>query len=150
MKIVIQRVSKAAVSVSNKIEGQISKGFVILVGITEEDTIEDINWLVKKVLNLRIFEDENQKMNKSLLDVDGELLLISQFTLYASTKKGNRPSFIKAAKPETAIPLYQQLIVNFEAALGKKIQTGIFGADMQVSLINNGPVTLIIDSKDRI
>lgn len=146
---VIQRVSEASVTIDNAIKGKIDQGLMILIGIEEADGKEDIDWLVRKVLNLRIFEDEEGVMNKSLIDVEGEVLLISQFTLHASTKKGNRPSYIKAAKPDIAIPLYEQFIEVLEAELGRGIQTGEFGADMKVGLVNDGPVTIIIDSKDK-
>jgi len=149
MIVVIQRTSEAAVRVDGKIIGQISKGLMILLGIEEADGREDIDWLCKKILNLRIFEDENGVMNKSLLEVDGELLVVSQFTLHASTKKGNRPSYIKAAKPDIAIPLYEDFVETIQLGLGKKVATGSFGADMKVSLVNDGPVTIIIDSKDK-
>ena len=149
MKIVIQRVSEASVSINQKIEGKIKQGLVVLLGILNDDTQEDIDWLIKKLLNLRVFGDENGVMNLSLLDISGEILLISQFTLHASTKKGNRPSYIKAAKPDVAIPLYQQFISNLENAFDKKIETGVFGADMKVALVNDGPVTIVIDSKNR-
>ncbi len=150
MKVVIQRVSEASVKINGKIKGQINQGLMILLGIVGDDTQEDISWLVKKIQNLRVFADENGVMNKSLLDINGEILLISQFTLHASTKKGNRPSYIKAAKPELAGLLYEQFIQQIEMVLTKSIATGIFGADMKVSLINDGPVTIIIDSKERV
>lgn len=146
---VIQRVSEASVKIEGAIKGTIGWGLLVLVGIEEADEQEDINWLSKKITNLRIFEDEEGIMNRSLLDINGELLLISQFTLHASTKKGNRPSYIKAAKPPVAVPLYQEFIRQLTTDLGKSIQTGEFGADMKVSLLNDGPVTIIIDSKDR-
>lgn len=146
---VIQRVSEASVTIDSMVKGKIGKGLMILLGIEEADGKEDIDWLVRKLLNLRVFDDEDGIMNKSLIDVEGEILLISQFTLHASTKKGNRPSYIKAAKPDVAIPLYEQFIVAMETELGKEIQTGEFGADMKVGLINDGPVTIIIDSKDK-
>lgn len=146
---VIQRVSEASVKIEGAIKGTIGLGLLVLVGIEEADEQEDINWLSKKITNLRIFEDREGVMNRSLLDINGELLLISQFTLHASTKKGNRPSYIKAAKPPVAVPLYQQFIEQLTTDLGKSIQTGEFGADMKVSLLNDGPVTIIIDSKDR-
>ena len=149
MKVVIQRVSKASVTIHQKIVATIQQGLLVLVGIIEEDSIEDINWLVKKIVNLRIFNDENEVMNLSLKDVNGDLILVSQFTLHASTKKGNRPSYIKAAKPEIAIPLYENFIVSLENELGKKIQTGEFGADMKVEILNDGPVTIVIDSKNK-
>lgn len=148
MKVVVQRVSKASVTIANEKVACIGTGLLILLGIVDEDTFEDIQWLTRKVANLRIFEDENAIMNRSLIDVDGDAIVVSQFTLHASTKKGNRPSYIKAAKPDVAIPLYEQFITELEAQLGKKIHTGQFGADMQVELINNGPVTIIIDSKN--
>ena len=146
---VIQRVSQASVTIQNQVKSSIQQGLLVLLGIEEADHQEDIDWLVRKISNLRIFNDEQEVMNKSLLDVKGEALVVSQFTLHASTKKGNRPSYIKAAKPETAIPLYEQFIKTAEVQLGKPIQTGQFGADMKVSLINDGPVTIIIDTKDK-
>lgn len=149
MIVVIQRVSEASVKIEGEVKSSISTGLMILVGIENEDDQEDITWLSKKIVNLRIFPDENGVMNKSLIDVAGEILLISQFTLHASTKKGNRPSYIKAARPEIAIPLYENFIQTLESDLGKTIATGEFGADMKVSLINDGPVTILIDSKDR-
>ena len=149
MRAVIQRVSKASVTINQKIEGEIGEGLLIFLGIVSEDTSEDLKWLSKKIVNLRIFDDNMGVMNLSLKEQNGAALVISQFTLYAQTKKGNRPSYIKAARPEIAIPLYQQFIIQLENDLGKEIQTGIFGANMQVSLLNDGPVTLIIDSKNR-
>ncbi|WP_339878520.1 D-aminoacyl-tRNA deacylase [uncultured Algoriphagus sp.] len=149
MIVVIQRVSEASVKIGEKVKAEIGTGLMILVGIEESDNQEDIAWLSKKILNLRIFPDENEVMNKSLLDINGEILLISQFTLHASTKKGNRPSYIKAARPDIAIPLYEQMIQTLEADLGKAIGTGEFGADMKVALVNDGPVTILIDSKNR-
>lgn len=149
MKIVIQRVSKASVTINQHKVASIEQGLLILVGIVNEDTQEDIDWLVRKIVNLRIFNDENGVMNTSLLNIKGEVIVVSQFTLHASTKKGNRPSYIKAAKPDVAIPLYQNFISTLEKELDKPIQTGEFGADMKVSLVNDGPVTIIIDSKDR-
>jgi D-tyrosyl-tRNA(Tyr) deacylase len=149
MVAVIQRVSEAYVKINHQIKGQIGIGYMVLLGIGQEDTLEDIDWLVSKIINLRIFSDEEGKMNLALQDVKGDILLISQFTLHASTKKGNRPSFIEAAKPEIAIPLYEKTIEAFEDKLGKKIQTGEFGADMKVGLINDGPVTIIIDTKNK-
>ena len=149
MIVVIQRVSEASVKIGEKVKAEISTGLMILVGIEESDNQEDISWLSKKIVNLRIFPDENEVMNKSLLDINGEILLISQFTLHASTKKGNRPSYIKAARPDIAIPLYEQMIQTLEADLGKAIGTGEFGADMKVALVNDGPVTILIDSKNR-
>lgn len=147
---VIQRVSESFVKIEGKVKSQIGLGLMVLIGIEDADQKDDIEWLSKKIVNLRIFPDENEIMNKSLLDVNGEILLISQFTLHASTKKGNRPSYIKAAKPDVAIPLYEQMIGALEQELGKEIGTGEFGADMKVSLINDGPVTIVIDSKNRV
>jgi D-tyrosyl-tRNA(Tyr) deacylase len=149
MRIVIQRVSQAELKVEGKTEGAIGKGLFVLLGIENDDNSSDMEWLVNKLLNLRIFNDENQVMNYSLLDMEGELMVISQFTLMAATKKGNRPSYIRAAHHETAIPLYEQFASMSEKKLGKKIAKGIFGADMKVSLTNDGPVTIIIDSKNR-
>jgi len=150
MIVVIQRASEASVKIDGIVKASIGQGLMILIGIEEADGEEDISWLANKILNLRIFPDENEVMNKSLTDVDGEILLISQFTLQASTKKGNRPSYIKAAKPDIAILLYEQIIQALEADLGKSISTGEFGADMKVSLVNDGPVTILIDSKNRV
>ena len=149
MKVVIQRVSQASVTIEGVKVASIGNGLLILLGIVEDDTHEDIKWLSNKIVNLRVFGDENDIMNRSLFDVNGEIIAVSQFTLHASTKKGNRPSYIKAAKPETAIPLYETFIKQLELDLGKKVQTGQFGADMKVDLINDGPVTIIIDSKNR-
>ena len=149
MKVVIQRVAEASVSIEQKVEGQIGKGLLILLGIGLEDSQEDIDWLCKKIVNLRIFSDDEGLMNLSIGDVEGDVLLISQFTLHAKTKKGNRPSYIKAAPPELAIPLYEKFIERLSTELGKKIQTGEFGANMQVSLINDGPVTIVIDTKQK-
>jgi len=149
MRAVIQRVTKASVTIEGKINGQIGNGLLVLVGIEDADTNEDIEWLSSKVVNLRIFNDENGMMNISLKDVSGDILLISQFTLHALTKKGNRPSYIKASKPEIAIPLYEKMIRQLENDLGKTIQTGIFGADMKVELLNDGPVTIVIDTKNK-
>ena len=149
MKVVIQRVSQASVTIDSKIVAEIQKGLLVLVGIEDSDNQEDINWLTSKIINLRIFADENEVMNFSVKDIKGEIIVVSQFTLHASTKKGNRPSYIKASKPEIAIPLYENFVSQIEAELGKKVQTGIFGADMKVSLINDGPVTIIIDSKNK-
>jgi D-tyrosyl-tRNA(Tyr) deacylase len=149
MRVVIQRVTEASVKVDRVITGEIKQGLLVLVGIEDEDTGEDIEWLSGKIVNLRIFDDDNGVMNKSVLDVDGKILLISQFTLHASTKKGNRPSYIKASKPGFAIPMYERLIAQLRKDLGKEIQTGIFGADMKVQLLNDGPVTIIIDSKNK-
>ena len=147
---VIQRVSESSVTIDGKVKSKIGTGLLVLLGIEEADGREDIEWLAKKIVNLRIFPDEQEVMNKSLLDVGGELLLISQFTLHASTKKGNRPSYIKAARPEIALPLYEEAIRVLEAELGKSIGTGSFGADMKVSLVNDGPVTLIMDTKNKV
>jgi D-tyrosyl-tRNA(Tyr) deacylase len=150
MIVVVQRVSESSVKIEGAIKASIGKGLMILLGIEDADGQEDIEWLSKKIVNLRIFPDENGVMNKSILDADGEILLISQFTLHASTKKGNRPSYIKAAKPDIAIPLYKQMIVTLESELGKSIATGEFGADMKVSLVNDGPVTIVMDSKNKV
>jgi D-tyrosyl-tRNA(Tyr) deacylase len=149
MRVVIQRVTRASVSIDNKIRAEIQNGLLVLAGIENEDGQDDINWLSHKIINLRIFADAAGVMNRSLVDCKGELLLISQFTLHAATKKGNRPSYIKAAKPEIAIPLYESLIIALQKGLGKAIATGIFGADMQVELVNDGPVTIVIDSKNK-
>lgn len=149
MKTVIQRVSSASVIIDSKIVADIQKGLLILVGIEDADTQGDIDWLSQKIANLRIFEDENEVMNLSLKDCNGDVIVVSQFTLHALTKKGNRPSYIKASKPEIAIPLYENFVNKLEKELGKKVQTGIFGADMKVQLLNDGPVTIIIDSKNK-
>lgn len=149
MKAVIQRVSQASVTIEGQIVADIQQGLLVLVGFEDEDNFEDINWLTAKIANLRIFGDENHVMNLSLKDINGEMIIVSQFTLHALTKKGNRPSYIKASKPDVAIPLYESFIVQMEAELGKKVQTGQFGADMKVSLLNDGPVTLIIDTKNK-
>ena len=149
MKVVIQRVSHASVTIEGNKVADIQKGLLVLVGIEDLDNQEDINWLTSKIANLRIFEDANHVMNLSLKDVNGEIIIISQFTLQASTKKGNRPSYLKAAKPEIAIPLYEKFILQMQMELGKKVQTGQFGADMKVTLLNDGPVTIIIDSKNK-
>ena len=149
MKAVIQRVSQASVTIGNNIVADIQNGLLVFIGIEEADSQEDINWLTSKIANLRIFADENQVMNLSLKEINGEIIVVSQFTLHASTKKGNRPSYIKAAKPEIAIPLYESFIAEMELQIGKKMQTGKFGADMKVLLLNDGPVTIIIDSKNR-
>lgn len=150
MKAVIQRVSKASVTINNKIKASIQQGVLILLGIEVQDTQDDINWLSNKITNLRIFDDENGVMNNSLHDSDGEVIVVSQFTLHASTKKGNRPSYIKAAKPSIAVPLYNKFIDTLESKLGKKIQTGEFGSDMKLEIHNDGPVTIIIDTKNKI
>jgi D-aminoacyl-tRNA deacylase len=149
MRLILQRTTSASVTIDSVVEGQIQNGLVILVGIEAEDTVDDIEYCVKKSIQMRIFNDEEGKMNLSLQDIKGDILLISQFTLYANTSKGNRPSFIQAAPPSIAIPLYEQCIKMFETLLEKKIQKGIFGADMKVSLVNDGPVTICIDSKRR-
>ena len=149
MRAVIQRVSEASVTVEGLIIGQIQRGLMVLVGIVNEDDTSDIEWLSNKIIHMRIFEDENGVMNKSLIEVGGEILLVSQFTLHASTKKGNRPSYIAAAKPEISIPIYEAMIYQLEKDLGASIQTGKFRADMKVSLINDGPVTITIDSKNK-
>lgn len=149
MRIVIQRVLEASVQIEGAIKSNINQGVLVLVGIEGEDTQEDIDWLCGKIAKLRIFNDENGVMNKSLLEIEGDAIVVSQFTLHASTKKGNRPSYIKAAKPEVAVPLYEQFVARLEKELGKPVGTGEFGADMKVSLINDGPVTISIDSKKR-
>lgn len=149
MKAVIQRVSQSFVTIDAEIVAEIQKGLLVLVGIEDSDSQEDISWLTSKIANLRIFPDENEVMNLSLKDIDGEMIVVSQFTLHAATKKGNRPSYIKASKPEIAIPLYESFVKQMEIELGKKIQTGQFGADMKVSLVNDGPVTIIIDTKNK-
>ena len=149
MKAVLQRVSSSSVTISEKIVAQIDNGLLVLVGIEDADTPEDIHWLCQKIVNLRIFADENNVMNLSVKDIQGDVIVVSQFTLHANTKKGNRPSYIKASKPEIAIPLYENFVRQMELELGKKIQTGVFGANMKVALVNDGPVTIIIDSKNR-
>ena len=149
MRIVIQRVRKASVQVDDKIVGAIGPGLLVLVGIEDADTGEDIQWLANKIVGLRIFNDADGVMNLGIKEMGGDILLVSQFTLHASTKKGNRPSYSKASKPEFAIPMYEKMIQQLEADLGKSIQTGIFGADMQVQLLNDGPVTIMIDSKNK-
>ncbi len=149
MKVVIQRVSKASVTINQKKVANIQEGLLVLLGIVDNDTTDDINWLVRKIANLRIFNDENGVMNNSLLDINGNVIVVSQFTLHASTKKGNRPSYIKAAKPTIAIPLYKNFVSTLEKEINKKVQTGEFGADMKVDLLNDGPVTIIIDSKNK-
>ena len=149
MKAVIQRVSQASVTIDNHIVAQIQSGLLVLVGIEDADNQDDINWLTSKIANLRIFPDANNIMNLSLKDIEGEIIVVSQFTLHASTKKGNRPSYIKAAKPEIAIPLYEKFVSQMEVEINKKVQTGKFGADMKVTLINDGPVTIVIDTKNK-
>ncbi|MFE3871458.1 D-aminoacyl-tRNA deacylase [Flavobacterium sp. ZS1P70] len=149
MKVVIQRVSSASVTIDNKIVADIQKGLLVLVGIEDLDNQEDSKWLASKIANIRIFGDENDVMNLSIAAIDGDIIVVSQFTLHASTKKGNRPSYIKASKPEIAISLYENFVLQLETELGKKVQTGVFGADMKVLLLNDGPVTIVIDSKNR-
>ncbi|MBW0176818.1 D-aminoacyl-tRNA deacylase [Sediminibacterium sp.] len=149
MRIVIQRVSEASVRVDGNITGSIGKGLLVLMGIEDADTKEDIEWLSNKIVNIRIFDDADGVMNLSVKDTEGGILLVSQFTLHASTKKGNRPSYIKASKPEIAIPVYESMIAQLSLDLGKPVQTGIFGADMKVSLLNDGPVTIVMDSKNK-
>ena len=149
MRVVIQRVTEASVTIDDKIVASIQQGLLVLVGIEDADNQEDINWLCQKITNLRIFGDENQQMNLSVKDIDGDIIVVSQFTLHAATKKGNRPSYIKAARPEIAIPLYENFVQKLTEQLGKKIQTGVFGADMKVSLVNDGPVTICMDSKNK-
>lgn len=149
MRAVIQRVSQSSVAVNDKILSSIQKGLMILIGIEDADSSEDIEWLTKKIINLRIFDDSNGVMNLSVKDIEGEILLISQFTLHALTAKGNRPSYIKAAHPNVAVPVYEKMIESLSLSMGKKIETGEFGADMKVSLINDGPVTILIDTKNK-
>ena len=149
MKAVIQRVSEASVTIDGKITAEIQKGLLVLIGIEDADGADDIQWLTSKIANLRIFGDENEVMNLSVKDVDGAMIVVSQFTLHAQTKKGNRPSYIKASKPDVAIPLYEGFVRQMETELGKKIQTGEFGADMKVRLLNDGPVTIIMDTKNK-
>jgi D-aminoacyl-tRNA deacylase len=149
MRVVIQRVSEASVTVDEKITGEIASGLLIFAGFEDADTSDDLLWTANKIVQMRIFNDVDGVMNKSISDVDGDILLVSQFTLHASTKKGNRPSYIKASKPAVAIPLYEQFIQQLQQALGKPVQTGIFGADMKVKLLNDGPVTIVVDSKNK-
>lgn len=149
MKIVIQRVSEASVTIEGKIKSSIGLGYLVLAGFEEADTAEDLEWTAAKLVNLRVFTDEQGLMNLSVKDVNGDIVIVSQFTLHAQTKKGNRPSFIKAAKPDVAIPLYEQFVKRVETELGKPVGTGRFGADMKVALVNDGPVTIVIDSKNR-
>lgn len=149
MKVVIQRVKRASVTVDGTVTGSVGKGLMILFAVEVGEGDEDIEWLVSKIVNLRIFNDDEGVMNLSVLDVDGEILVVSQFTLFAKTKKGNRPSYIDSAKPDTAIPLYNQFVAALSAQLGKQVPTGVFGADMDVELVNDGPVTIVIDSKRR-
>ena len=149
MRAVIQRVTQASCTIENRIVGEIEAGLVVFLGIEDSDELADITWLAQKITNLRIFSDENSLMNKSLADVNGRILLISQFTLFAQTKKGNRPGFTRAAKPDKAIPIYERMKTELEALSGQAVQTGLFGADMKISLINDGPVTIVIDTKNR-
>lgn len=149
MRAVLQRVSEAACRVDGYVTGEIKTGFLVLLGIEEADTDEDLQWLAQKIVRMRVFGDENGLMNKALADVDGNILLISQFTLFAQTKKGNRPSFIRAARSEQAVPLYEKMIATLSSLTGKQIATGVFGADMKISLINDGPVTIVMDTKDK-
>ena len=149
MRIVIQRVSRASVTIDGTVKSAIKRGYMILIGICEEDTTEDVDWLVRKVVGLRVFDDENGVMNRSIMDVDGEILVISQFTLFASYKKGNRPSWLKAAKHEISFPLYEEFCTKLSESTGKQVGTGEFGADMKVELINDGPVTICMDTKNK-
>jgi D-tyrosyl-tRNA(Tyr) deacylase len=147
---IVQRVSEASVTIEGQVHGKINQGFLVLLGITHTDVEDDLNWIAQKIIGLRVFSDSEGKMNLDLTSINGNILLISQFTLHASTKKGNRPSFIEAARPEMAIPLYEKMIIKLNSLIGHKIETGIFGADMKVALINDGPVTIILDSKNKI
>lgn len=149
MRAVLQRVTQASCTVDGQITGKIGDGFLVLLGIEDADTTEDLDWLAQKIVNMRVFGDENGLMNKALADVDGDILLISQFTLFASTKKGNRPGFTRAARPEVAIPLYEKMIEKLSVLLGKIVETGIFGADMKISLTNDGPTTILLDTKNK-
>ena len=149
MRAVLQRVTQASCTIDEAVTGQIETGFLVLLGIETEDTMEDLDWLAQKIVGMRTFNDENEMMNKALADVGGDILLISQFTLFAATKKGNRPGFTRAARPAIAIPLYEKMIDRLAALTGKKIQTGIFGTDMKIALINDGPVTIMIDTKNK-
>lgn len=149
MRIVIQRVGHASVTIEGKVKSEIQKGYLILLGICEDDSTEDIEWLVRKVIGLRVFDDENGVMNRSIMDIDGEILVISQFTLFASYKKGNRPSWLRAAKHDISIPLYNEFCTKLSASLGKEVGTGEFGADMKVELLNDGPVTICMDTKNK-
>lgn len=149
MRAVLQRVSKASVTVDSELISSIGKGLLVLLGIEDADGQEDVEWLANKIVNLRIFNDENDVMNRSVLDVHGQIIVVSQFTLHAQTKKGNRPSYIKAAKPDIAVPMYERFVSVLEQKLGKKVGTGIFGADMKVELLNDGPVTIVIDTKNK-
>lgn len=149
MRAVLQRVTQASCTVDGTITGEIETGFLVLLGIEDADTADDLDWLAQKIVNMRVFGDENGLMNKALADVNGEILLISQFTLFASTKKGNRPGFTRAARPDTAIPLYEKMIEKLSTLMGRKVQTGIFGADMKIALVNDGPTTILIDTKNK-
>lgn len=149
MRAVLQRVTQASCTVNGEITGAIETGFLVLLGIEDADTLEDLDWLAQKIIGMRVFGDENGMMNKALANVSGDILLISQFTLFAATKKGNRPGFTRAARPDVAIPLYEKMIEKLSALLGKKVKTGIFGADMKIALLNDGPVTILIDTKDK-
>ena len=149
MRAVIQRVTQASCTVDDQLTGNITNGFVVLLGIEDSDVTEDLEWLAQKIANIRIFSDEHGHMNKALADVDGNILLVSQFTLFASTKKGNRPGFTRAARPEKAIPMYEEMIKKLSVLIGKEIQCGVFGADMKISLLNDGPVTIMIDTKNK-
>ena len=149
MRIVIQRVSRASVTIEGTVKSAIEKGYLVLIGVCEEDTEEDVEWLVRKLIGLRVFDDENGVMNRSIMDVDGNILVISQFTLFASYKKGNRPSWLRAARHEISVPLYESFCTKLSAALGKKVGTGEFGADMKVELLNDGPVTICMDTKNK-
>ena len=149
MRAVLQRVSEASCKVDGNVTGQIGAGFLVLLGIEDADTEEDLQWLAQKIVGMRVFSDKNGLMNKALADVDGDILLISQVTLFAQTKKGNRPSFIKAARPDKAIPLYEKMKQTLEALTGKPVAAGVFGADMKISLLNDGPVTIVMDTKDK-
>ncbi|MBY0543491.1 MAG: D-tyrosyl-tRNA(Tyr) deacylase [Sphingobacteriaceae bacterium] len=149
MRAVLQRVTQASCTVEDKITGEITNGFLVLLGIEDADTQEDLEWLAQKIANMRVFNDENGLMNKALADINGNILLISQFTLFASTKKGNRPGFTRAARPDKAIPMYEEMKKQLSALLNKEIQCGVFGADMKISLLNDGPVTITIDTKNK-
>ena len=149
MRAVLQRVTQASCQVDGQITGEIENGFLVLLGIEDADTQEDLEWLAQKIANMRVFGDENDLMNKSLADIDGNILLISQFTLFAATKKGNRPGFTRAARPDKAIPMYEEMIKKLSTLLNKEVQCGIFGADMKISLLNDGPVTIVIDTKNK-
>lgn len=149
MRAVLQRVTEASCKVDGKVTGEIGTGFLVLLGIEDADTDEDLDWLAQKIANMRVFSDENGLMNKALADIDGNILLISQFTLFASTKKGNRPGFTRAARPDKAVPLYEAMIKKLSVLLGKEVQCGIFGADMKISLVNDGPTTIIVDTKNK-